>query len=92
VQARLNARKLSDADLAVPVVSTTSLLVGEFDSSHLQAYAYLFDRAFNFLRDSDAAQSSYGAETFTRLLALKREYDPDQRVPTESEHRSERHG
>jgi FAD/FMN-containing dehydrogenase len=30
----------------------------------------------NFLGDSDAARSSYGAETYARLLALKREYDP----------------
>jgi FAD/FMN-containing dehydrogenase len=30
----------------------------------------------NFLGDSDAARSSYGAETYSRLLALKREYDP----------------
>lgn len=30
----------------------------------------------NFLGDSDAASSSYGAETYARLLALKREYDP----------------
>ena len=30
----------------------------------------------NFLGDSDAARSSYGSETYSRLLALKREYDP----------------
>jgi FAD/FMN-containing dehydrogenase len=30
----------------------------------------------NFLGDSDSARSSYGAETYARLLALKREYDP----------------
>ena len=30
----------------------------------------------NFLGDSDAASSSYGADTYARLLALKREYDP----------------
>jgi FAD/FMN-containing dehydrogenase len=30
----------------------------------------------NFLGDSDAARSSYGAETYARLVALKREYDP----------------
>ncbi|HEX4189072.1 MAG TPA: FAD-binding oxidoreductase [Solirubrobacteraceae bacterium] len=30
----------------------------------------------NFLGDADAARSSYGAETYARLLALKREYDP----------------
>jgi FAD/FMN-containing dehydrogenase len=30
----------------------------------------------NFLGDTDAARSSYGAETYARLLALKREYDP----------------
>ncbi len=29
----------------------------------------------NFLGDSDAARSSYGAETYARLLELKREYD-----------------
>jgi FAD/FMN-containing dehydrogenase len=30
----------------------------------------------NFLGDSDAARSSYGADTYARLLTLKREYDP----------------
>jgi FAD/FMN-containing dehydrogenase len=30
----------------------------------------------NFLGDSDAARSSYGADTYARLVALKREYDP----------------
>jgi len=30
----------------------------------------------NFLGDSQAARSSYGAETYARLVALKREYDP----------------
>lgn len=30
----------------------------------------------NFLGDADAARSSYGAETYARLLALKCEYDP----------------
>jgi FAD/FMN-containing dehydrogenase len=30
----------------------------------------------NFLGDADAARSSYGSETYARLLALKREYDP----------------
>jgi FAD/FMN-containing dehydrogenase len=30
----------------------------------------------NFLSDADAARSSYGDETYARLLALKREYDP----------------
>ena len=30
----------------------------------------------NFLGDSDEARSSYGAETYTRLVELKREYDP----------------
>ena len=30
----------------------------------------------NFLGDSDAARSSYGAETYARLVAFKREYDP----------------
>jgi FAD/FMN-containing dehydrogenase len=30
----------------------------------------------NFLGDSDAARSSYGAQTYAGLLALKREYDP----------------
>jgi FAD/FMN-containing dehydrogenase len=30
----------------------------------------------NFLGDAGAARSSYGAETYARLLALKREYDP----------------
>jgi FAD/FMN-containing dehydrogenase len=30
----------------------------------------------NFLGDSDVARSSYGAETYARLLSLKREYDP----------------
>jgi FAD/FMN-containing dehydrogenase len=30
----------------------------------------------NFLGDTDSARSSYGAETYARLLALKREYDP----------------
>ena len=30
----------------------------------------------NFLGDGGAARSSYGAETYERLAALKREYDP----------------
>jgi FAD/FMN-containing dehydrogenase len=30
----------------------------------------------NFLGDSDAGRSSYGDETYTRLVALKNEYDP----------------
>ncbi|HWX97465.1 MAG TPA: FAD-binding oxidoreductase [Solirubrobacteraceae bacterium] len=30
----------------------------------------------NFLGDGDAARSSYGPETYARLLALKQEYDP----------------
>ena len=30
----------------------------------------------NFLGDADAARSSYGPETYARLVALKREYDP----------------
>jgi FAD/FMN-containing dehydrogenase len=30
----------------------------------------------NFLGDADEARSSYGADTYTRLVALKREYDP----------------
>ena len=30
----------------------------------------------NFLGDSDVARSSYGANTYARLVALKREYDP----------------
>jgi hypothetical protein len=30
----------------------------------------------NFLGDADAARSSYGAETYARLAALKDQYDP----------------
>jgi hypothetical protein len=30
----------------------------------------------NFLGDEGAARSSYGLETYTRLVALKDEYDP----------------
>jgi FAD/FMN-containing dehydrogenase len=30
----------------------------------------------NFLGDTDAARSSYGAETYARLVALKNDYDP----------------
>ena len=30
----------------------------------------------NYLGDADAARSSYGDETYTRLVALKNEYDP----------------
>lgn len=30
----------------------------------------------NFLGDSDAGRSSYGADTYARLVALKQEYDP----------------
>jgi FAD/FMN-containing dehydrogenase len=30
----------------------------------------------NFLGDSDVARSAYGADTYQRLVALKREYDP----------------
>jgi FAD/FMN-containing dehydrogenase len=31
----------------------------------------------NFLGDSDAGRSSYDEETYARLQALKRQYDPD---------------
>jgi hypothetical protein len=30
----------------------------------------------NFLGDAKAARSSYGNETYTRLVALKEQYDP----------------
>jgi FAD/FMN-containing dehydrogenase len=30
----------------------------------------------NYLGDPDAARSSYGNDTYDRLAALKREYDP----------------
>jgi FAD/FMN-containing dehydrogenase len=30
----------------------------------------------NFLGDADAARSSYGAETYKRLVELKNQYDP----------------
>ena len=30
----------------------------------------------NFLGDADAGRSSYGDETYARLVALKNEYDP----------------
>jgi FAD/FMN-containing dehydrogenase len=30
----------------------------------------------NFLGDTDAGRSSYGDETYNRLVALKNEYDP----------------
>lgn len=30
----------------------------------------------NFLGDTDAARSSYGDETYARLVALKNDYDP----------------
>ena len=30
----------------------------------------------NFLGDSDDARTSYGEETYARLVALKNEYDP----------------
>jgi FAD/FMN-containing dehydrogenase len=30
----------------------------------------------NFLGDADAARSSYGAETYERLVELKNQYDP----------------
>jgi FAD/FMN-containing dehydrogenase len=30
----------------------------------------------NFLGDTDAGRSSYGDETYARLVALKNEYDP----------------
>ena len=33
-------------------------------------------RYVNFLGDADAARSSYGDETYARLVALKNEYDP----------------
>ena len=37
----------------------------------------LTGRAYvNFLGDTDAARSSYSDETYTRLVALKNEYDP----------------
>ena len=33
-------------------------------------------RVRNFLGDADAARSSYGDETYNRLVALKNDYDP----------------
>ncbi len=42
---------------------------GAADASTGRAYV-------NFLGDADEAQSSYGADTYARLVALKREYDP----------------
>ena len=32
--------------------------------------------AHNFLTDADAARSSYGDETYARLVSLKNDYDP----------------
>jgi FAD/FMN-containing dehydrogenase len=46
-----------------------SVIEAATDASTGRAYV-------NFLGDSDAARSSYGADTYARLLALKREYDP----------------
>jgi FAD/FMN-containing dehydrogenase len=30
----------------------------------------------NYLGDTDAAQTSYGADTYARLVSLKNDYDP----------------
>ena len=46
-----------------------AVIDGAADASTGRAYV-------NFLGDSDAAESSYGADTYSRLLGLKREYDP----------------
>ncbi|HWG08611.1 MAG TPA: FAD-binding oxidoreductase [Solirubrobacteraceae bacterium] len=45
------------------------LIAAAADASTGRAYV-------NFLGDVDAARSSYGEDTYARLLALKREYDP----------------
>jgi FAD/FMN-containing dehydrogenase len=45
------------------------VIAAAIDASTGRAYV-------NFLGDSDAARSSYGADTYSRLIALKRDYDP----------------
>ena len=42
----------------------------------------------NFLGDADAARSSYGEETYSRLVALKNEYDPTNVFRLQPEHRA----
>ena len=45
----------------------------------------------NYLGDAgdegeERIRAAYGAETYDRLAALKRQYDPDQPLPDEPEH------
>jgi hypothetical protein len=44
-------------------------IAGAADASTGRAYV-------NFLGDPDAARSSYGEETYARLVSLKNDYDP----------------
>jgi FAD/FMN-containing dehydrogenase len=48
---------------------TRSVIAAAADASTGRAYV-------NYLGDTDAARSSYGAETYARLVSLKNEYDP----------------
>jgi hypothetical protein len=84
--------RVGDGDTAFPERSMPFVLnavTGWHDSeeaaAHVQWARAVVDAAtdvstgrayVNFLGDSDAVRSSYGAETYGRLLALKREYDP----------------
>jgi FAD/FMN-containing dehydrogenase len=57
-----------EADTDAHVAWARAVNAGALSSSTGRAYV-------NFQGDSDTAKSSYGAETYARLLSLKREYD-----------------
>jgi hypothetical protein len=42
----------------------------------------------NYLGDTDAARTSYGDETYARLVFAEERLRPDEHVPTEPEHRA----
>jgi FAD/FMN-containing dehydrogenase len=58
-----------DGEAAAHTQWARAVIEAAADASTGRAYV-------NFLGDADAARSSYGEETYARLLALKREYDP----------------
>ena len=60
-----------------------SVIAAADDASTGRAYV-------NFLGDADAARSSYGAETYASLVALKNEYDPTNVFRLQPEHRARR--
>ena len=58
-----------DAETEAHVEWSRAVIDAASDASTGRAYV-------NYLGDSDAARSSYGDETYKRLVALKNEYDP----------------